>query len=73
MREYKVRLSISADQMLAYYQGVAEQVIARDEQGVRVSFPAQALRPFVTHEGVHGCFCIRVDANNRLLGLRKLP
>lgn len=72
MQVYDVHLSISAEKMLSYYQGGAQQVIARDSQGLRIVFPAQALRPFVTRDGVQGQFRIRVDDNNKLIDLQKL-
>jgi len=72
MREYILNLSISAEKMLSYYQGSAQQVIAEDSRGIRVSFPAQALRRFVTHDGVQGRFRLRVDDNNKLIDLQQI-
>jgi len=72
MRQFIIDLSIGAEKMLSYYQGNTQQVLAEDVQGLRVSFPAQALRPFVTRDGVHGRFCIRIDDNNKLIDVSKL-
>jgi len=72
MRVFELNLSISAEEMLSYYQGSARQVLANDIHGVRVSFPAQALRPFVSHLGVHGYFRIQIDDNNKLIDVQKL-
>ncbi len=69
--EYFVPLEISAEAYLRLYQGTARTVLARDTRGLKVSFPADALRPFVTREGVHGLFVIRVDASNKLLDIQR--
>lgn len=72
MREYQFELAISADDILAYYQGAAKTVVTEDITGLRIQIPAQSLRPFVTREGVHGRFCVRVDQNNKLLDIRRV-
>lgn len=66
------RLSISPDDYLAYYQGTARDVVARAEDGRRVRFPASALQRFVGHEGIHGRFELRFDADRKFRGLRRL-
>lgn len=68
----RFRLDISADDYLAYYQGVARDVVVRAEDGRRVQFPAGALQPFITHQGIHGRFELCFDANHKLVGLQRL-
>lgn len=68
----RFRLSISADEYLAYYQGRARDVITRADDGRKLQFPANALQPFVSHQGIHGLFELRFDANHKLLGLHRL-
>ncbi len=69
--DYTVALNISAEVYQRMYSGTARSVIARDTEGRRVQFPALSLRQFVTPEGVHGVFVIRVDANNRLVDIQR--
>lgn len=69
--EYLVPLNISADTYLRLYQGTARSVLARDSRGLTLRFPAAALRPFVTTDGIHGLFVIRVDANQKLIDIRR--
>ena len=66
------RLAISADDYLAYYQGAARAVVVQAEDGRRVRFPAGALQPFVTHQGIHGRFELRFDAGHKLQSLRRI-
>lgn len=68
----RFRLAISADDYLAYYQGVARAVVVLAEDGRRVRFPAGALQPFVSHQGVHGLFELCFDDRNKLTGLRRI-
>jgi hypothetical protein len=72
MNEYRFRLAISAEDYLAYYQGAVRQVVVTLANGQRLQFPADSLRPFVTREGVHGEFVLRVDAQNKLQGLERV-
>ena len=72
MREYRFRLAISAEEYLAYYEGAAHQVVARLANGQTLQFPADNLRSFVTREGVHGEFVLRVDADNKLQAIERV-
>jgi hypothetical protein len=69
---YTVSLSISPAEFERLYRGQASSVLARDVEGRTVRFPALPLRQFLTREGVHGTFVIRVTADNRLLDIRRL-
>jgi hypothetical protein len=70
-REYTCSLSISAAEFERHYRGQASSVLARDAEGRTLRFPALPLRQFLTREGVHGTFVIRVAADNRLLDIRR--
>ena len=68
----RLRLAISAEEYLAYYQGAAQVVVARSEDNRVVEFPASAIRQFVTHDGVFGRFEISFDENNKLIGVQRI-
>ena len=59
-------LNLTADSYLRYYQGHAKSVSVVADDGRCVEFPANALRPFVTKQGVQGHFELQVDDNNHL-------
>lgn len=65
-------LTISADELAHYYRGDARQIMAVADDGRRVQFPASAVRRFVTREGIHGRFALRIDANGKLLDVQRL-
>lgn len=67
----RFRLDISYTDYLAYYQGVASGVQACALDGRIIHFPAQALRPFVSHDGIHGLFEISYDVDNKFIDLIK--
>ena len=67
----RIRLAISAEEYLAYYQGSAQDVVARSDDNRVIRFPASAIRKFVTHDGIHGCFEISFDENNKLIAIQK--
>ncbi len=66
------KLQISQQQYLQYYQGTANAVRVVSESGQKIQFPAIRLRPFLTHTGIHGRFCLTIDNNNRFVNLQKL-
>ncbi len=72
MREVRFSLVISAEEMLRYYQGAAQNVLVTTDRGLKLQFPAEHLRRFVTEQGVRGRFAIRFDANNRFVDLRRI-
>ena len=72
MTSYIVQIGLSADQLKRFYSGRVQYVWTRDEQGTSLQFPLQALRPFVTHDGVAGRFRVRVSAEQRLLGIERI-
>ncbi len=65
-------LSVSSEDYLSYYQGVASKVRLRADNGQIIVFPASRLKPFLTHTGVHGRFVITFDENNKFVSLERL-
>ncbi len=71
-QRYIVDLEISAQAMLRYYSGYAAAVVAYTRGGRRVRFPAEVLRPFVSHAGVRGTFALSVDKNHKLQRIERI-
>ena len=65
-------LAISPEKYLEYYRGAAKAVIVQSEDGRKVQFPAGALQPFVTANGINGRFRLLFDKNHKFLKLEKL-
>lgn len=72
MPEYRLHFRLTREEYLRYYQGAASAIVAPAEDGTRVQFPANALRPYVTEDGVSGSFLLVTDANNKLVELKRL-
>jgi len=72
MNELIVDLHISADEYQRLYRGEVASVLARARDGRRVRFPATALRPFVTWQGVKGSFRIVYGSNGKLAGISRV-
>lgn len=70
--EFRFSLSITREKYLNYYQGSATSVQTYTENGLLIQFPASALTPWVTHQGIQGHFVIKFDDNNKLICLDKL-
>ncbi len=71
-QEIRFALSISREDYLRYYQGLACQVLVRSHDGRHIQFPARFLRPFVSNQGIRGEFCLLIDEANRMLDLQCL-
>lgn len=67
-----VRLCISKDELLRYYQGAAKQVYATDVEGKSVQFPVSILQKYVTHDGVNGLFSIEFSHSGKFVSIDKL-
>lgn len=70
--EYQVALSISRQELLKYYRGSARQVVARTTSGQNISFPVDALKPYVTHNGVRGVFRVIVSSEFKLIDIQQV-
>ncbi|MEO1034055.1 MAG: DUF2835 domain-containing protein [Pseudomonadota bacterium] len=64
-RRIVVDLDIAADEYVRVYAGTAQSVMTVAADGRSVKFPANVLRPFVTHDGVRGRFEIIYDEQGR--------
>lgn len=69
---YEIRLSISRDKMMRYYQGNAKNVVTRARCGTTLQLAAKHLRPFLDHSGVHGVFRLTISSDNRLIGMEPI-
>lgn len=65
-------LAISSEDYLRYYQGAARNVSVVADDGSRIKFPAEHLRPYVMHDGIRGRFELRFDENYKFIALRKI-
>ncbi len=67
----KFYLKISQQEYLRYYRGAASNIVAHAYDGRRIQFPASAMRPFVSHDGIEGEFVLVMDESNKLVELKR--
>ncbi|MFW5450672.1 MAG: DUF2835 domain-containing protein [Methylophagaceae bacterium] len=70
--ELHFRLDMAREEALDYYQGAIRFIIVTADNGQRIQFPAENLRPFIEQDGVHGYFSLLFDHNNKLLSLKRI-
>lgn len=70
--EVRFNLKLSAEQYRSYYQGNINAVQVTSIDGRHIRFPAAVLRPYLTHSGISGQFCIEFDENHRFKAIKKL-
>jgi len=72
MKEFSFNLNISWDEFMAYYEGVARDVVAVSDEGLTVRFPAYVLRPYLTGRGIRGEFILECDEHNKFSSIRRV-
>ncbi|MVW75696.1 DUF2835 domain-containing protein [Pseudomonas xionganensis] len=65
-------IALSAERLVAVYQGRANRILLHSRDGRRVSVPAHHFRPFLTHDGVYGSFMLEFSDKGELLSLRRI-
>ncbi len=70
--EYRFYMSLSREKYLRYYAGEATTIQVKTVDGIKIQFPASAVQPWITHQGINGYFLIRFDNNYKLIELKKL-
>lgn len=73
MQSVSFSLAISAETYLQYYKGTVKAVVVQAEDGRRIQFPAESLKPFIQADGIHGRFRLIFDKNHKFQKLEKLP
>ena len=67
-----IDIVITADEYLKQYQHVSAVVATHSRDGRSVRFPANILRPFVTHAGIKGAFKIQFNDAGKFSGIEKM-
>ncbi len=67
-----IDLTLDEHRWLQFYRRPGQVVVARARNGQRIQFPADRLRPFVTADGIHGCFRLTIDSDNRLTEIERV-
>ena len=65
-------LTISRDDLLAYYRREKNLVRVETFEGYTIQFRADHLRPWVTRDGVSGIFEIHFDSARRFVSLNQV-
>ena len=66
-------INVSNEEFLRIYQGSANALLVRAEDGRRIQIPANNFRKFVTAAGLQGHFEMELNRDNRLVNLVRIP
>ncbi|HTN34817.1 MAG TPA: DUF2835 domain-containing protein [Marinobacter sp.] len=72
MQQIIVDISISPDQWIKLYQGLATEVNTRARDGRSVRFPARILSRFYLNDGINGTFRILFDDEGKFQSVERL-
>ncbi len=65
-------INVSNEEFLKIYQGTANALLVRAEDGRRIQIPANNFRKFVTPAGLVGHFEMEINSDNRLINLVRI-
>lgn len=72
MRNYEFEMALSAQKTETIYEGRARYIVVESDQGDRLQLPAVNFYRYVTAQGIRGRFSVDIDANNKIIALRKI-
>ena len=72
MRRFDFNMALSAEKTRSIYQGQARYIVVKTDNGIKLQLPAVNFREFVTVDGIHGHFSVSIDADNKILELRRI-
>ena len=68
----RIVLNISSYQLIQYYEGAVNSVVAKTTDGRTIKFPANILRSVVQSDGVHGTFELVLDAHYKFVSISRV-
>ena len=71
MRNFRFTMALNAQKTRAIYAGEARFILVETDQGLKLQLPAANFLEHVTADGIHGHFDVKIDANNKILALRR--
>lgn len=72
MRRYEFEMTLSAQKTRAIYEGQARYILVETDRGLKLQFPAANFYRYVTADGIQGRFSVKIDADNKLVEMRKV-
>ncbi|MCW8865727.1 MAG: DUF2835 domain-containing protein [Colwellia sp.] len=69
--KYYFSINMTANEFLPYYQGIAQTIVVKSTQGLRLQFPAMHMRPYLKSNGIHGNFCLQTE-NKKFLSITEI-
>ena len=71
VKRFDFSMGLPAHILKEYYRGNVQNVVVTTDGGLRLQLPIEALRPYVTEDGIYGVFVVYVDDNHKLIQLEK--
>ena len=72
MRRFEFTMALSAEKTSRIYGGRASSILVQSDDGLKLQLPAANFRAYVGRNGIQGRFSVAIDADNRIVDLRKL-
>ena len=72
MREFEFDMALTARKIQAIYEGQARYILVETDRGLKLQLPAANFYKYVTADGIQGRFSVKIDADNKILEMRKV-
>ena len=68
----RFQLALSPEQFLRFYQGIAKNITTRADDGRVINYPAQNVKQFLAHDGIHGSFEMALTHDHKFISVKRL-
>jgi hypothetical protein len=65
-------MALNAEKTRSIYAGEARFILVETDQGLKLQLPAANFLEYVTADGIHGRFDVKIDADNKILALHRV-
>ena len=69
--EYYFSIRLTYQEFLPFYEGRVKSIVVTTYSGIKVEFPAQHIRQYLTSAGITGEFCLKTQ-NNKFFSIEKI-
>lgn len=72
MLHFKFTMGLTAEKTRAIYAAQARFILVETDQSLKLQLPAPDFLEYVTADGILGRFDVEIDANDKILALRRI-
>jgi len=72
MHKFEFDMALSARKTQTIYEAQARYILVETDRGLKLQLPAPNFYRYVTADGIQGRFSVKIDADNKIIEMRKI-